>query len=108
MLIDFELSHNEEGCLVQCLKGIQASARCIVMVEDMQEQQRAIATGADAVLLRGSLAAHLLPTIEKLLTEVVEAGVEEVSKNNDPDLRVLETLRVLPEGGQDDNHLDRR
>ncbi len=49
------------------IKGEWANTRCIVLIEDIQQEQSAKAAGADAVLHTGFLAARLIALVESLL-----------------------------------------
>jgi DNA-binding NarL/FixJ family response regulator len=59
------------------LEQLQAQwprARCIVLADDKDERKAAESVGADAVLLKGVLAARLFTTIQELLCDTSVMG----------------------------------
>lgn len=69
VLLDFDMPGN--GALatatIQELKERCPETQCVVLVDSEQEQQAAIAGGADVALFKGVLATRLLAIVEGLL-----------------------------------------
>ena len=68
VLLDVNLSGNEASTVVREIKGSDSPSRCLVLADNVQQQQEAQAAGADVALLKGFPAAKLFETIKELLT----------------------------------------
>ena len=74
VLLDVVLPGDEEGTVLKEFRTRWPSTRCIVLTDDVQQQQGAEAAGADAVLIKGFPAANLIAAIEGLLSQEDEGG----------------------------------
>ena len=64
-----------DGPLAACLESIRAAAhghRCLVLANNVQQQQEAQGAGADLVVLKGHPAAELVRVVAQLLTGMEE------------------------------------
>jgi DNA-binding NarL/FixJ family response regulator len=68
VLVDANLPDNGVLHIPGKLKAMQAQSRCLILVDTTQQQRKAIAAGADTVLVKGVPAAKLFETIEELLS----------------------------------------
>ena len=75
VLLDTMQTGMEAGTVLKEIKTRWPSTRCIVLADDVRQQQEAEAAGADAVLIKGFPAAKLTATIEGLLSEEEKGGV---------------------------------
>jgi DNA-binding NarL/FixJ family response regulator len=53
--------------VLRCVKAESLRSRCLVLVDDGQQQEDAVAAGADVVLIKGCPATKLFETVEGLL-----------------------------------------
>jgi DNA-binding NarL/FixJ family response regulator len=67
VLLDTDLPNGEEWQVLKQVKTLQPETRCIVLADDVGQQQQARILGADVVLLKGFPPAKLADIIEKLL-----------------------------------------
>jgi DNA-binding NarL/FixJ family response regulator len=67
VLLDTDLPNDEEWQVLEQIKALQPETRCIVLADDVGQQQQARILGADVVLLKGFPPAKLADIIEKLL-----------------------------------------
>lgn len=68
VMLDSDLPNNELVTTLGRIKARWPQAHCIVLVDNVQEQQVAEAARADVVLVKGVLAARLFATVEELLS----------------------------------------
>ena len=73
VVLDSDLANGEVWMTVRRTKARCPGVRCIVLANDVQQNQEAEAAGADAVLLKGFPAVRLIAIIVKLLPQE-EAG----------------------------------
>jgi DNA-binding NarL/FixJ family response regulator len=69
VLLDTNLPGEEALSAVRQLRLACPQARCIVLADNVEQQQEAAAAGADVVLLKGFPAAELIATIEELVAQ---------------------------------------
>jgi two-component system nitrate/nitrite response regulator NarL len=69
VLLDASLFDSGALSLVRMIKAEGIRSRCLVLADDVQQQQEARSVGADVALLKGFSAAKLLEMIERLLPE---------------------------------------
>ena len=69
MLLDTNLPNDEEWRVLEQVAALWPEIRCIVLADDVEQQQKAAALGADIVLLKGFPPAKLADIIEKLLPQ---------------------------------------
>ena len=74
VLLDASLREEQVWAALGQIKEEWSQTRSIVLVEDSQQQQKAQASGADVVLIKGYPAANLIAAIERLLSQ--ETGKE--------------------------------
>jgi DNA-binding NarL/FixJ family response regulator len=74
VLLDTMLPGNEAGAVLREIKARWPSTHCIILADDVQQQQEAKAAGADAVLIKGFSATKLIATIEGLLSQEEKGG----------------------------------
>jgi DNA-binding NarL/FixJ family response regulator len=67
VLLDANLPGIEAPLAVQTLRAACPQTRCVVLADDVEQQQAAESAGADVVLLKGVPAARLVATIEDML-----------------------------------------
>lgn len=67
LIVDGGLPRLDLAALLPEIKALSAPTRCIVLAQDVAQQQTAAAAGADAVLLIGSFAEELAQVVEQLL-----------------------------------------
>jgi len=67
VLISVNATSDDVWNLLAQIKAKHPQTRSILLVDDVQQQQLAQATGADGVLLRGAPASRLSATIKSLL-----------------------------------------
>jgi DNA-binding NarL/FixJ family response regulator len=67
VVLDAALPTPDVRAILEQLNSLRKSSRCIVLAEDLEQQQMLHAAGASAVLLVGSPAAEVVTTIERLL-----------------------------------------
>lgn len=67
VLLDANLPDNQDWNLLRLIKAERPQTRCIVLAENIQQQQAARTAGANATLLNGFAVAELFTVIEKLL-----------------------------------------
>ncbi len=68
VLLDSNLPSSEIQSTLKRIKGELPQPRCIVLVDNDQQQCDANNSGADAVLVKGFSVANLFGTVEKLLS----------------------------------------
>ena len=73
-LLDMVLPGNGAGTVLKEIRTRWPLTRCIVLADDVQQQQESEAAGADAVLIKGFPAAKLVATIEGLLSREEKGG----------------------------------
>jgi DNA-binding NarL/FixJ family response regulator len=66
-LIDAELFGPAIGAALQRLRSAWPATRCLVLVEDSQQQALALASGVASVVLKGDLPANLARSVEQLI-----------------------------------------
>jgi DNA-binding NarL/FixJ family response regulator len=69
VLVDANLPGDGVLTALRRIKAEGSQSRCLVLADDIQQQQDATAAGADAVFVIGFPPASLLETIERLLPE---------------------------------------
>jgi DNA-binding NarL/FixJ family response regulator len=67
VLLEMALPGEETRTVLKQIKATWPLVRCIVLADDVRQQQEAKAAGADGVLLKGFSAAKLIATVEELL-----------------------------------------
>ena len=67
VLLDTHLPNGEEWQILEQIKTLWPEIRCIVLADDVQQQQEATTLGADIVLLKGFPPAKLAETIEAVV-----------------------------------------
>ena len=67
VLLDAGFSDNGISHAVRSIKTVGGRSRCLVLADDIQQQQEAQAAGADVALIKGVPAAKLFEAIEELL-----------------------------------------
>jgi len=67
VLLDTNLPNGEEWQVLGQIKTLWPEIRCIVLADDVSQQQRARILGADVVLLKGFPPAKLAETIEAIV-----------------------------------------
>ena len=72
VLLEMALPGEGTGTLLKQIKATWPLTRCIVLANDVPQQQEAEAAGADVVLLKGFPAARLIAAIERLLSDEEE------------------------------------
>ncbi len=66
IVIDSSLPEDEMLALLRQVKGEQQHIRCLVLAESTRQQQVMLASGADAVLMRGEPAEHIVEVLEAM------------------------------------------
>ena len=74
VLLDMMLAGNEAGAVLKEIKARWPWTHCIILADGVRQQQEAEAAGADAVLIKGFLAAKLVATVEDLLSQEERGG----------------------------------
>ena len=74
VLLDMVLPGNGAGTVLKEIRTRWPLTRCIVLADDVQQQQESETAGADAVLIKGFPAAKLVATIEGLLSQEEKGG----------------------------------
>ena len=69
VLLDAGLSGNGVATVVRMIKTERAKIHCLVLADDVQQQQEAKSAGADVALLKGVLASELFEIVEWLLSK---------------------------------------
>jgi DNA-binding NarL/FixJ family response regulator len=72
VLLNPDLPGDEVWTVLKGIKAEGSQTRCIVLADNIQQQQVAKAAGADYALLKGFAATRLLRTIESLLSSAEE------------------------------------
>ena len=67
VLLDTDLPNNEEWQVLKRIKALRPEIRCIVLADDVRQQQEATTLKADVVLLKGFPPAKLAETIETIV-----------------------------------------
>jgi two-component system response regulator DegU len=67
VLLDTNLPNNEEWQVLEQMKTLRPETRCIVLADDVRQQQEAKTLKADVVLLKGFPPAKLAETIETII-----------------------------------------
>jgi DNA-binding NarL/FixJ family response regulator len=67
ILLDASLPDNQNGTLLRLIKAQRPQTHCIVLAENIQQQQTARMAGANTALLKGFAVAELFTAIEKIL-----------------------------------------
>jgi DNA-binding NarL/FixJ family response regulator len=68
VLLDTNLPNNEEWQVLERIKTLRPEIQCIVLADDVRQQQEATTLEADVVLLKGFPPAKLAETIETIVT----------------------------------------
>ena len=68
VLVDTNLADNGVLNISRQIKVEGFQSRCLILTDNIQQQQEAIAAGADTVLVKGIPAAKLFEIIEELLS----------------------------------------
>jgi DNA-binding NarL/FixJ family response regulator len=68
VLIDSKLVNSDIKSMPEEIKAMSPHTRCILLVDNFQQQSMADVTGADTVLLSGFSAWEFMVTVEKLLS----------------------------------------
>ena len=74
VVLDMVLPGNRAGTVLKEIRTRWPLTRCIVLADDVQQQQESEAAGADAVLIKGFPAVKLVATIEGLLSQEDKGG----------------------------------
>jgi len=69
VLLEMALPGEETRTVLKQIKVTWPLIRCIVLADDVRQQQEAKTAGADVVLLKGFAAAKLIATVEELLSQ---------------------------------------
>ncbi len=70
VLLDTNFTNgNGPSTVVKLIKAEGSQSRCLVLADNIQQQQQAKAAGADVVLFKGFPAVRLFETIEELLSK---------------------------------------
>ncbi len=70
VLLDTNFTNgNGPSTVVKLIKAEGSQSRCLVLADNIQQQQQATIAGADVALLKGLPAARLFETIEELLSK---------------------------------------
>jgi DNA-binding NarL/FixJ family response regulator len=69
VLLDSSLAHGETGLTVRQTKAEWPVARCICLVDSVQQEREAEAAGANAALLKGTPPTKLVATLIGLLSQ---------------------------------------
>jgi DNA-binding NarL/FixJ family response regulator len=69
VLLDSSLAHDETELVVKQTKAEWPAARCICLVDSVQQEREAEVAGADAALLKGTSPARLVATLIGLLSQ---------------------------------------
>jgi DNA-binding NarL/FixJ family response regulator len=69
VLIDSKLVSSDTQSMPKKIKAMSPETRCILLVDNLQQQAIADGTGADTVLLSGFSAWEFMVTVEKLLPQ---------------------------------------
>lgn len=67
VLLDAGFSDDGISHIVRSIKAVGDRSRCLVLADDIQQQQEAQAAGADVALIKGVPAVKLFEAIEELL-----------------------------------------
>jgi DNA-binding NarL/FixJ family response regulator len=67
VLLDAEAFNGEFPEMIRTIKAGVKQSRCLILANDVQQQQKARAAGADVALVKGFPAAKLFKAIEDLL-----------------------------------------
>jgi DNA-binding NarL/FixJ family response regulator len=78
VLIDSKLVNNDIQNMPQKIKAMSPETRCILLVDNLQQQAMADVTDADTVLLSGFSAWEFLVTVEELLSREVDRSPKNV------------------------------
>jgi DNA-binding NarL/FixJ family response regulator len=68
VLLDANLPDAEIQAIVAEIKANGSESRCLVLADDIQQRQEALAAGADEALIKGTPAAELFETITGLVS----------------------------------------
>jgi DNA-binding NarL/FixJ family response regulator len=74
VLLNTDLINGQTRETLEQIRAKSSGARCIVLADDVQQQQRAKAVGADDVLLRGFSVTELFASVDRLLRQQCETG----------------------------------
>jgi DNA-binding NarL/FixJ family response regulator len=69
VLLDTNLPGDEEWGILEQMTALWPEIQCIILADDVEQQQKATELGADIVLLKGFPPAKLAEIIEKLLPQ---------------------------------------
>ncbi len=70
VLLDTKFTNgNGRSTMVKLIKAEGTQSRCLVLADNIQQQQQATIAGADVVLFKGFPAVRLFDTIEELLSK---------------------------------------
>lgn len=67
LILDVDVAGSQSPALLNQIKGRWSDIRCLVLLNQVGEQQAALSGGADAALIKGFPAARLVPVVEGLL-----------------------------------------
>jgi DNA-binding NarL/FixJ family response regulator len=80
VLLNTDLINGQTRETLEQIRARWSGARCIVLADDVQQQQRARAVGVDEVLLRGFSATELFASVDRLLRQQRETGGQQEGK----------------------------
>jgi len=69
VLLDMDLPGNGAQATVGRIKANWPQTRCIILADDVRQQQEAQAAGADVSLIKGFSPARLIEAVEELLSQ---------------------------------------
>jgi DNA-binding NarL/FixJ family response regulator len=78
VLIDSKLVNSDIQSMPKKIKAMSPETRCILLVDNLQQQAMADVTGADTVLLSGFSAWEFMVTVEKLLSREADRSLKNV------------------------------
>ena len=81
VILDHDLPMNTIPMIIQHIKSSWPDIRCIVLVNEEQERQKVVCSGADLIIIKGLLGSKLVTEIEKFL--LVEEEDHPMSKDFD-------------------------
>ena len=90
VILDHDLPMNTVLMIIQHIKSSWPDIRCIVLVNDEQQRQKVVCSGADLIVIKGLPGGKLVTEIEKILSPEIlnhpmskDSEGEEVDRRND-------------------------
>ena len=90
VILDHHLPGNSAPMIIKRIKSRIPEMRCVVLVNDEQERQKVVCTGADLIVIKGLPGGKLVTEIEKILSPErlnhptsKDSEGEEVDRRND-------------------------